>query len=271
MFQNTVQKPKQRSPFRKWAAKEYFILKRRWYWLFASKKYVTVKQTERLAHSVITHQSFLLRQLKNVDMYLQHNKTQNLLLATSKVNGIVLRPNETLSLWKLIGRPTKGKGYKDGLVLSNGKIGKGTGGGLCQLGNLLYWMTLHTPLTVVERWRHSYDVFPDVGRKIPFGSGATLSYNYIDLQLKNETDNTFQIMLWLDDEYLHGEILSEKKVSTHYEVFEKEHFFKQQWWGGYTRHNKIMRKAKQTDTGTETEELVTENHAIMMYNPMLEG
>lgn len=269
--QHNVQKPKNRTPLYKWAAREYFILKRRWHWWFSATKYARKKQPQALEYSVVKHKSFLLRQLKNVDMYLQHNKTQNLRLAISKVNGIVLQPNETLSLWKLIGRPTKGKGYKDGLVLSNGKIGKGTGGGLCQLGNLMYWMALHTPLTVVERWRHSYDVFPDSNRKIPFGSGATLSYNYVDLQLKNNTPYPYQILLWLDDEYLNGEIRCAQPAATTYQVYESEHFFKQQWWGGYTRHNKIMRKAKKTETGNETEELVTENHAIMMYNPMLEG
>lgn len=44
-------------------------------------------------------------------------------------------------------------------------------------------MVLHSELTVIERWRHSFDVFPDVNRTIPFACGATLSYNYVDLQL----------------------------------------------------------------------------------------
>ena len=50
-----------------------------------------------------------------------------------------------------------------------------TGGGLCQLSNLIYWMTLHTPLTITERYRHSYDVFPDSNRTQPFGSGEPAS------------------------------------------------------------------------------------------------
>lgn len=270
MFENTVQKPKQRSELRKWAGKEYFIFKRKLHWLFTKEKYACKRQKESLGQSVIQHKSFLLRELKNVDMYLQHNKVQNLRIAISKINGIVIQPGETFSLWKLIGRTTKFKGYKEGLVLNNGEIGKGIGGGMCQLGNLIYWMALHTPLTVTERWRHSYDVFPDVSRKIPFGSGATLSYNYIDLQLKNETGNAFQVLLWLDEEYLNGEIVASEPLSYEYEVFEREHLFKQQWWGGYTRHNKIFRIKKHKDSTEQEEELVTENHAIMMYNPMLE-
>ena len=45
------------------------------------------------------------------------------------------------------------------MVLHYGSFQTGIGGGLCQLSNLIYWMTLHTPLTVTERYRHSFDVF----------------------------------------------------------------------------------------------------------------
>lgn len=53
--------------------------------------------------------------------------------------------------------------------------------------NLIYWMTLHTPLTVAKRWRHGFDVFPDANRTQPFGSGATCSWPILDLQIVNHT------------------------------------------------------------------------------------
>ena len=177
MNQNQVQKPKKRSNLRRKLGKEYFCLKRKMDWFLSKEKYSKNQGLQPLTYELINHQSFLLRRLKDVDMYLQHNKTVNLRLAIAKLNGIIIKPGETFSFWKLVGRPTKRKGYLDGLALSNGQIGKDTGGGLCQLGNLIYWMTIHTPLSITQRWRHSYDVFPDVNRKIPFGSGATLSYN----------------------------------------------------------------------------------------------
>lgn len=114
------------------------------------------------------------------------------------------------------------------IISFNGKISTGIGGGLCQLGNLIYWIALHTPLTVTERWRHGFDVFPDVNRKIPFACDATLSYNYIDLQIKNETSEQFQINLWLDEKYLNGEIKSESEPEYKYEVFETDHLIKTQ-------------------------------------------
>ena len=269
MNKTIVNKPKERSYWRKVAGREYYILKRRLAWLRQSRFFVRQSANIDLEFPVFTHSSFLLRPLKDVEMYLQHNKVTNLRLAIARISGVVIEAGQTFSLWHLVGRPTARKGYLEGLVLSNGKIEKGVGGGLCQLGNLLYWMALHSPLTITERYRHSFDVFPDIDRKIPFACGATLAYNYIDLQLHNDTTDKFQINLWLDDEYLNGEIRSDNEPEFEYEVFETDHLIKMQPWGGYTRHNRIWRRQTSRLDGLTSEKLITENHAIMMYNPLL--
>lgn len=267
----SVEKPVPRGRLRRMLGKEYFCLKERLRWMTSDARFASTRSKATIGEPLMKHQSLLLRQLKDVDMQLQHNKVTNLRLAVAKTSGILIRPGETFSVWKLVGRPTKRKGYLPGMTLHNGKIGVGIGGGLCQLGNLLYWMALHTPLTVTKRWRHSYDVFPDSGRTLPFGSGATLSYNYIDLQLRNDTDQTFQINLWLSETHLHGAICSDRPLAVEYVVFERAHRFELQWWGGYTRHNEIWRKIVSRNQEIIDEELVTENHAVMMYNPLLPG
>ncbi len=271
MLKNQVEKPIHRGAIRKKVGTEFFILKRKLYWILNRSKYARqgTSGTSRDAFTLITHKSMLLRPLKDVDMYLQHNKITNLRLAIEKLNGTIIKPGKTFSIWKQVGRPSKRKGYLEGLVLHNGQILKGTGGGLCQLGNLLFWMALHTDLEVTERWRHSFDVFPDINRKIPFGCGATLSYNYIDLQLRNNTDKTFELLLWLDDEYLNGKIVCDKDIDYTFKVIETDHQIKQQWWGGYTRHNRIWKHKLDADNNLISKELVAENHAVMMYNPLL--
>ena len=167
-------KPVKRSPLRIYLGKKYYRLRRYCDWYFGGKKYASQKEGLLLPHVVFTHKTPLLRQLKNVDMWLQHNKVKNLQIAFQKLNGVILKPGETFSYWRLIGKPTRRKGYVEGMVLFYGKVMAGVGGGLCQLSNLIYWMTLHTPLTVTERYRHSYDVFPDANREQPFGSGSDL-------------------------------------------------------------------------------------------------
>lgn len=265
-----VEKPIKRSALRRKIGKEYFVLKRHLKWTLERGKFARPKMDVELKHSLIQHKSMLLRPLKDVEMYLQHNKVTNLQLATRRIHKVVILPGQVFSIWKLVGRPSKSKGYLEGLALHNGKISTDIGGGLCQLGNLLYWMALHTPLTVKERWRHGFDVFPDVNRTIPFACGATLSYNYIDLQLENNTNHTFQINLWLDDRNLNGEITCDAALNLEYRVYETDHLFQHQWWGGYTRHNKIWKSIYDKSTGLTTEELVSENNAIMMYNPLIE-
>lgn len=263
-----IDKPIKRSRLRQLLGKEFYILKRRFLWLFGKQHWAKKYDDEFVGFRVFEHKSLLLRALKDIDMYLQENKKTNLALAIKHLDGIVIKPDESFSIWKNIGRPTKAKGYLDGLVLRQGRVDKDTGGGLCQLGNLLFWIFAHSPLTITERHRHGFDVFPDINRKVPFGAGATLSYNHIDLQVKNETNQNFYIKLWLDDTHLHGELLSDTKPKLTYKVKEKNHIFKQQIWGGYSRHNEIYQTLEDSD-GVVSEKLLVRNSAIMMYNPMI--
>lgn len=264
-----VEKPRQRSNLRKFLGREFYIVKRKFNWLL-DNDFANVDSKITFKNSLIRHKSVLLRPLKDVEMYLQHNKVINLKIAINCIDKVVIKPGQIFSIWRLVGRPTKSKGYLEGMTLNNGRVSKDIGGGLCQLGNLLYWMALHTPLTIKERWRHSYDVFPDMNRTIPFACGATLAYNYIDLQLQNNIDETFQIKLWLDEKYLNGEITCDADLKIKYEVYETDHIIRQQWWGGYTRHNRIWKRITNLVNKEVTEEFVTENNAIMMYNPLLE-
>ncbi len=156
------------------------------------------------------------------------------------------------------------------MVLCRGRVIPGTGGGLCQLSNLIYWMTLHTPMTVLERWRHGYDVFPDADREQPFGSGATCAYPAIDLRMRNGTCSTFQLQLEVTKTHLCGSWVSDQKPAVVYRVIEADHRFTQESWGGYTRHNRLYRQVLDPLTGEKLgEEFITENHALMMYSPLI--
>jgi len=241
------------------------------FWHFGNVEFArhTRSQSSEFDFIYFSHRTPLLRKLKDVDMHLQYNKITNLKLAINKLNNITIHPGETLSYWKLIGKPTRRKGYLPGMVLKNGRFMEGVGGGLCQLSNLIYWMTIHTPLTVTERHRHGYDVFPDADRTQPFGSGATCFYNYGDLMIKNNTDMPFQLVLEVTEHDLKGAWKSNHPPNFRYEVYEKEHIMQPSYWGGYTRHNQIFRRIYDADNTFLADEFVVENHAIMMYSPLL--
>lgn len=244
-------------------------MKRRLEWITDKRQYVSKQNIEPMPYLIFTHRTPLYRQLRDVDMEVQHNKVTNLKIAIANLNGAILTPNDVFSYWKMIGKPTKRKGYVDGMILHYGKVTSGIGGGLCQLSNLIYWITLHSPLTVTERYRHSYDVFPDYRRDQPFGSGATCSYNYLDLQITNQTAQTYQLLLYIEGDYLVGEWRSIIPNKEQYRIYEENHHFTREWWGGTIRHNQIFREVTSMNGTHLRNEFITENHAITMYDPFL--
>lgn len=211
------------------------------------------------------HQSLLRRKLGNSDPELQENKVENLKIACPTIDGILIKPGQTFSFWRQIGEATAAKGYHEGMQLSQGEVVRGVGGGLCQLANLLYWMALHTPLEVVERHHHSFDPFPDENRVLPFGSGAGVFYNYVDLRFHNPTDLTFQIRVWLTDDHLKGAIYSDRETLYSYHVVEREHRFYSKD-GKNFRENEIWREVIDRRTGNRiAEEMLVKNHAEVKY------
>jgi vancomycin resistance protein VanW len=237
-------------------------------WYFDNEHYSNYLSDEKLKYRIKKHQSVLIRKLGLSDVQLQYNKVENLKVAIKQINGIVIKPNETFSFCKLVGIPTEKKGYKMGMELSFGEAKTGIGGGLCQISNLIHWLIIHSPLTVIERYHHSFDPFPDDNRVLPFGSGATVFFNYRDYSFKNNTDFEFQINLWLTDKCLEGELRCNKELDFAYHTEEREHEFLRINQNFY-RKNEIWRKkiAKFEGGKILQSELVTKNFARVTYLP----
>lgn len=269
IMHNEGLKPKKRSKLRLLLGKNYYTLRRYLLWLSPKYKFAKEKLNKDLKYKCFEHKSLLLKNLKDVDMVYQYNKITNLKIAVQKLDRVVIHPGETFSYWKLIGKTTKKKGYVKGMVLFCGTYKMATGGGLCQLSNLIYWMTLHTPLTITERYRHSYDVFPDSNRTQPFGSGATCVYPYRDLMITNNTNSDFELRVWVGDKYLEGIWYSNSKPLYTYEIIEKNHEMRGEPFGAFSRHNELYRLVYKTNGKLLREEYITENHALMMYSPFL--
>ena len=228
-------------------------------------RFASEMQSDNLPFTCKKHQSLLLRRLGNSDPELQQNKIKNLRIACPTIDGILIKPGQTFSFWRQIGEATAEKGYHEGMQLSRGEVVRGVGGGLCQLANMLYWMALHTPLEIVERHHHSFDPFPDENRVLPFGSGAGVFYNYVDLRFHNPTDLTFQVRLWLTDDHLKGAIYSSRETPYSYHVIEKNHKFTTEGEKNF-RENEIWREIIDRRTGNRVgEEMLVKNHAEVKY------
>jgi len=231
------------------------------------ERFAREKSSEPLPALIYSHKSLIRRRLGNVDMRLQNNKAVNLSLAAPRVNGILIKPGETFSFWHLVGRDSRKKGYLEGLTISNGNVSSGTGGGMCQFTNLIHWMVLHSELTITEHHHHDgYDLFPDFGRQIPFGTGTSIMYNYLDYRLRNDTDKCYQLLVYVDGEYLCGELRCEKPQRLKYHIYsDGEHFEREN--DTVFRCGRVIRKTIDKTTGnTINQETIRVNHAKVMYD-----
>jgi len=216
-----------------------------------------------------THATPLIRSLPGVDQQMQRNKVVNLRIAAQRLDGVMLGPGIRLSFWREVGKPSRHRGFVDGMVLDHGKVAVGVGGGLCQMTNLLYWMTLQTPLSVAERWRHSYDVFPDTGRTQPFGSGATCAWPLLDLQIENRTSVPYRLCVTVTDTDLVGSWTAAEPLDVRYEIEERNHRMTHEGPGMYVRRNELWRLEYGAYDTLLSEEMVVENCALLTYAPVL--
>ncbi len=242
------------------------ILKRKLKNLFGREKIAKSIQTETLPNIVKSHSSVLLRKLNGVDMRLQENKVTNMELACKQLDGLVIRPGETFSFWSAIGRPTEKKGYREGLVITHGRLTSGIGGGLCQMGNMVHWLVLNSPLTVTELHHHSDALFPDERRRVPFGTGTSVSYNRVDYRFLNTTDQAVQLRVWCRDGELCGELRSEREFPERYRLAEENHHFQKEG-ETYFRISQVYRTVIDRKSGEELrKELILDNHSEVLYD-----
>jgi len=234
---------------------------------FLTKAKFSSQKSDNLPVLIYKHNSLIRRKLGNVDMDLQENKAINLGISAPKVNGIVIRAGEQFSFWALVGICSKKKGYKTGLAISNGRPEKAIGGGMCQFTNLLHWLTLHSPLDIVEHHHHdNIDMFPDYGRQIPFGCGTSIVYNYLDYQLCNNTNTDFQFIVYTNDTHLCGELRASAPLEYSYHIVEEDkHFYKKE--KDFYRCNKVYKTVVDKRTGVElSREVIKESDAKVLYS-----
>ncbi|WP_460846250.1 VanW family protein [Nocardioides ultimimeridianus] len=242
-------------------------LRRHVRWATSDDTWAAGRVDEDLPVRLVKHSSLLMRELSEDEMVLQRNKVTNLRLASARTDRILIRPGETFSFNKVVGNCTRRKGYVEGMRLSNGRAIAGVGGGICQLANLLHWMFLHSPLTILERSEHSFDPFPDKGRVLPWGVGCSIVYNYVDLVVRNDTEHTFELRTWVDDRHLRGELRADTATEHSYRVEARDEAFLRHE-GRVYRRNEIWRTVISRRTGnTVGEELLKTNCAEVRYLP----
>ena len=217
-------------------------------------------------HLLFEHATPLVREpSRRLEEY-QDNKIVNLRIASARLDGVVVGPGQVLSFCRLVGPTHRSRGYLPALTLFGREIRPAPGGGLCQLSNMVYWMALNLGFEVVERHRHQFDLFPDDGRTVPFGAGATVFYNYVNLKVRNTLTFPVKFRFAVGETVLTGRAYGTAPLPHRVEVYETDHGFYEKG-GVRRRRNRIWRRISTTNPGEEfaITELVAENDCEVLY------
>lgn len=106
----------------------------------------------------------------------------------SLINGTVLYPGETMSVYEKVSPFTYDNGYRLAGSYSGGKVIQTYGGGICQVSTTLYNAVLRAELDVLERENHSMIV-----HYVELSEDAAISGTDKDLKFKNNLDTPIYI------------------------------------------------------------------------------
>lgn len=107
-------------------------------------------------------------------------RSSNIRLAASKINGSVIPAGECFSFNKTVGARTEQNGFKQAKIIEDGKFVLGFGGGVCQVSTTLYNAALLSGLEIAEYHPHSLAV-----SYVAPSRDAMVSGSYCDLQFVN--------------------------------------------------------------------------------------
>ena len=179
--------------------------------MFFDKNTYAKQRGKELSFVVVENKTVMINENSGQDIIYQKNKVDNLKIMSKTMHQIYIKPKETFSFCYLARKSRKYGKMKKGLVLVNNKIVPKVGGGICHLSNLLYESFLMTPLTIVERHGHKIKSFPNPDKNSLEGVDATIHSGWLDLQVRNDTLDTYQIFITFDEEFMYVKILSDKE------------------------------------------------------------
>lgn len=137
----------------------------------------------------VLRESFVRGEFSTYCNTANENRTHNIRLALSALDGIKLAPGEIFSFNGIVGERCERRGYRVSKVINNGEYAEGVGGGVCQVSTTLYNAALVAGLEITERHRHTLR-----SGYVEAGFDAMVNYGGADLRIKNSTGGNVYIL-----------------------------------------------------------------------------
>ena len=143
--------------------------------------------------------SLLFRDLLGAQITFYYGSTaeriNNIRLAASKLDGLVLLPGQTFSYNDVVGQRTVEAGFQVAKAYSDGQEVDELGGGICQVSSTLYGATLYARLKIVSRQNHYFKV-----GYLDYGLDATVSWRQPDFKFRNDKDFPIKLAAYLNED-----------------------------------------------------------------------
>ena len=143
------------------------------------------------------------------------DRTYNLKVGASKLNGYMLKPHQLFSFNGVVGDRTEKEGYRVAPVISGGELIDGLAGGMCQIASTLHAASFFAGLEIVRSTPHSRP-----SSYIPMGLDSTVVYPSVDLKLRNPYDFPIVIHYVVNQGSVKVELLG--KELPYHAAFERE-------------------------------------------------
>lgn len=117
-----------------------------------------------------------------------YGRKVNVANGASKINGSMVYPGETLSVYETVSPFTKENGYALAGSYENGQTVQTYGGGICQVSTTLYNAVIRAELKIVERFPHSMTV-----HYVPRSADAAIAGTHKDMKFQNNFDTPIYI------------------------------------------------------------------------------
>jgi vancomycin resistance protein YoaR len=134
------------------------------------------------------------------------DRTYNLRLAASKLDGHVVLPGEVFDFNDTVGPRDEASGYKVATVIAEGELVDGIGGGTCQISGTLHGAVFFSGLEIVERMPHTRP-----SAYIKMGLDATVVYPTINFRFRNQFDYPIVLHEFVKNGIVRAEVLGSRR------------------------------------------------------------